>query len=326
MTGAGSDTVFVSVNEAASPLVAALLADAASLRLDVERRTNGSTVIDAGVAATGGLDAGQRIAEISLAGLGSVSLVPAWTFEHWPWQVVTRTRQPVLACIASQMAGWRINDASARFEAIGSGPARALIAQETEFQTLDYQDAARSGCLVLETDALPPDNVIEEIAQDCGISASQLTLIVSPTQSLSGVVQIAARVLSTALLKMQAEGLPVDCVVDAIGSAPLPPPGGSAEEAMGRTNDALLYGGQVQLFVRGNDALAKAIADKVPSCTAPGHGMPFGELVKEAGGFYKLDPAVFAPAKVIVTALETGHSHHGGRFDTPLLQRSFGFD
>src|SRR5690606_11754462 len=132
-----------------------------------------------------------------------------------------------------------------------------------------------------------------------------------------------ARVLSTALLKMQSVDLPVTAVVDAIGSAPLPPAGGDAKLAMGRTNDALLYGGQAHLFVRGDDALARTIAERVPSCTADGYGKPFLELYEEAGGFYKRDPAVFAPAKVIATSLESGRSHRGGRFDATLLERSF---
>lgn len=313
----------ISVNEAAAPLVSALLRDAASLRLGVDRRASGCTVIDAGVDCSGCLEAGQRIAEISLAGLGHVSLLPAPFLEHWPWQVVARTRDPLLACIASQMAGWRLSDEGARFEAIGSGPARALIAQEKEFAQVGYRDTAAYGCLVLEADALPPDSVIDELARDCGIAADRLTLIVSPTQSLSGVVQIAARVLSTALLKMQSVGLPVTSVVDAIGSAPLPPAGGDAKLAMGRTNDALLYGGQAHLFVSGDDALARAIAEQVPSCTAKGYGKPFLQLYEEAGGFYKLDPAVFAPAKIIATSLQSARSHRGGRIDAAMLERSF---
>ncbi|HKO87090.1 MAG TPA: methenyltetrahydromethanopterin cyclohydrolase [Burkholderiales bacterium] len=319
-----SDTSPVSVNHAAAPLVEALVRDALSLRLAVQRLPNGCTLIDAGVSCPGGLQAGQRIAEISLAGLGQVTLIAGSVLSNWPWQVVVHTRNPVLACIASQMAGWRLSDRSKRFEAIGSGPARALVAKEKEFARVHYEDDASIGCLILETDTLPPESVAASIAADCDIDPRKLTLIVSPTQSLSGVVQIAARILSTALLKMQESDLPINCVVDAIGSAPLPPAGGSSELAMGRTNDALLYGGQVHLFIRGNDALAERIAQRVPSRSSKDYGRPFATLIQEAGGFYKMDPALFAPAMVIVTSLDSGRSFHGGQFNATLLEESFG--
>lgn len=313
----------ISVNKLAAPLVEALLRDAASLRLATHRLDNGCRVVDAGVDCTGSLEAGRRVAEISLAGLGQVMLAPSNLIPDWPWQVVTNTRNPLLACIASQMAGWRLSDESGRFEAIGSGPARALFAREKEFAKVGYADQAALGCLILETDAIPPESVADSIAQDCDIAASDLTLIVSPTESLSGVVQIAARILSTVLLKMEESDLPIDCVVDAVGSAPLPPAGGSCELAMGRTNDALLYGGQAHLFIRGDDELARAVARKVPSDTSKDYGRPFAQLIAEAGGFYKIDPAIFAPATVIVTSLQSGNSFRGGRFNAELLQRSF---
>jgi methenyltetrahydromethanopterin cyclohydrolase len=313
----------ISINELAAPLVETLLRDAASLQLSAYRLDNGTRIVDAGVHCPGSLEAGLRIAEISLAGLGKVSLVPSSFLGEWPWQVVTHTRNPLLACIASQMAGWRLCNRSEDFEAIGSGPARALFAREKEFAKVGYADQAMLGSLILETDEVPPEAVAASIAKDCGIAPGKLTLIVSPTHSLSGVVQVAARILSTVLLKMQESDLPIDCVVDALGSAPLPPAGGSTALAMGRTNDALLYGGQAHLFIRGDDRLARAIAQKVPSNSSKDYGRPFAQLIEEAGGFYKLDPALFAPATVIVTSLDSGNSFRGGRFNAGLLERSF---
>ena len=41
------------------------------------------------------------------------------------------------------------------------------------------------------------------------------------------------------------------------------------------------------------------------------------------GDFYAIDPMLFSPAKVTVTALETGESFQAGHIDTAVLARSF---
>ncbi|MEO0975104.1 MAG: methenyltetrahydromethanopterin cyclohydrolase, partial [Pseudomonadota bacterium] len=97
----------VSVNSLAAPLVDALLARAAALRLGVSTLA-GATVVDAGIEQRGGLEAGRIIAEICMGGLGTVSLQHLPAFRAWPWQVQVSTSQPVLACLASQYAGWSL--------------------------------------------------------------------------------------------------------------------------------------------------------------------------------------------------------------------------
>src|SRR4029078_4205029 len=60
-----------SVNAKAEPLVKALIADAGALRVEVTEGKLGECRIDCGVRAVGGLEAGRRIAEICLGGLGA---------------------------------------------------------------------------------------------------------------------------------------------------------------------------------------------------------------------------------------------------------------
>ncbi|MDA8248968.1 MAG: methenyltetrahydromethanopterin cyclohydrolase, partial [Rhodospirillales bacterium] len=98
----------VSVNAGASRLLAALLADAAALRLGVATGPGGETLVDAGTAVAGGIEAGRRLAEICLGGLGSVSIGSDATLPRWPFTVTVRSSQPVLACLASQYAGWSL--------------------------------------------------------------------------------------------------------------------------------------------------------------------------------------------------------------------------
>jgi methenyltetrahydromethanopterin cyclohydrolase len=314
-----------SVNEASAPLVATLLRDARMLRLGVSRDVSGAVLVDAGIAAPGGIEAGRRIAEICLGGLGRVSLVPS--DGAWPWLVSVHTAAPVLACLGSQYAGWALEhkEGVSRYFALGSGPARSLAVKEPLFAELDYRDRAHETTLVIEVDRAPPAALLRRVAGDCGVPPDRLTVIMTPTTSLAGAVQIAARSLEVALHKAHSLRFPLGQIIDGAGEAPLPPPSPDLVEAMGRTNDAILYGGSVQLFVGGDEALAKTLAEQLPSSASRDYGKPFAETFSAYGrDFYKIDPLLFSPGLVQVTALATGRSFRSGRHDPALLARSFG--
>ncbi|MBU3735585.1 MAG: methenyltetrahydromethanopterin cyclohydrolase [Methylobacterium sp.] len=316
--------VWPSVNSLTTPLVRQLLADAGSLRLAVEQHPCGATIIDAGIRALGGLEAGRLITEICMGGLGRVSLQTASAFPHWPWQVSVHSCNPVLACLGSQYAGWSLTHE--KFFSLASGPGRAMAGREELFKQLDYRDRADSSVLVLESDTPPPQEVIEKVARDTGLPAARLTFILTPTRSLAGTVQIVGRVLEVAMHKIHALHFPLAQVVDGIASAPLPPPSPDFLTGMGRSNDAILFGGHAHLFVQGDDAAAAALAAALPSSASRDYGRPFAEVFKSVNmDFYKIDPMLFSPAAVTVTAVESGNSFTGGRLDAGLLDQSFGY-
>jgi len=314
-----------SVNRLAAPLVERLVREAHSLRLRIERSEAGALVVDAGIACRGGVEAGRRIAEICMGGLGQVRIAASGG-SSWPWCVEVGSSDPVLACLASQLAGWELTHGEGKqaFFALGSGPGRALSRKEPLFAELGYADRSDSACLVLEVDRRPPDPLIEKAAAACGIAPERLTLILTPTESLAGAVQIAARVLEVALHKLHQLHFPLDRVVDGLGSAPLPPPARGFVAAMGRTNDAIIYGGSVHLFLAGPEGEAKALAEKLPSRTSRDYGRPFADIFQAyKGKFYDIDPLLFSPARVSVTALESGKTFEAGALDEALLRRSF---
>jgi methenyltetrahydromethanopterin cyclohydrolase len=322
-----TDKNHLSVGKLSALLVKQLLADAETLRLAVHTLDNGATLIDAGIAAPGGLEAGRRIAEICLGGLGRVRMQASGN-KNWPFSLTVSTAQPVIACLGSQYAGWRLTAGEGRdgYFALGSGPGRALAAKETLYQDLGYRDAdVGSACLVLESDKLPPPEIALKVAHDTGLPPSAITLIVTPTASLAGGVQIVARVLEVAMHKIHALEFPLADVVDGLGTAPLCPPGGDFITAMGRTNDAILYGGQVHLYVKGSNEAAKDLATRLPSGNSRDYGRPFAEVFKAyKGDFYQIDAMLFSPAAVVVTALDSGQTFHGGSIDNALVERSFG--
>src|SRR5262249_42205756 len=149
-----------------------------------------------------------------------------------------------------------------------------------------------------------------------GVAPEHVTIILTPTRSLAGTVQIVARVLEVALHKAHVLGFPLHDIVDGAGSAPLPPPAADFLTAMGRTNDAILFGGEVQLFVDGDDARAEDLAKRLPSSASKDYGRPFARVFKEVEyDFYRIDPHLFAPAFAAVTALKSGRTFHAGVLD-----------
>jgi methenyltetrahydromethanopterin cyclohydrolase len=311
----------ISVNRRVRPLVDALAADAAALRVGVTRSKAGALIIDAGIANPGGLEAGRRVAEICLGGLGVVTLGPGP--ETSAIAVSVHTGAPVVACLGSQYAGWSLQEG--KFFAMGSGPGRALARKEELFAELGYKDDAEDATFVLEVDQVPPEALIERVAETCGVTAQRLTFILTPTTSLAGCVQIVARSLEVALHKAHELKFPLAHIADGFGTAPLPPPSPKFVTAMGRTNDAILYGGRTALFVTGPENEAEALADALPASASRDYGRPFAEIFEAcAGDFYKIDPLLFSPGLVEVTALESGRCFRRGRTDPALLARSFG--
>jgi len=317
----------ISVNERAATLVERMIADAAELRIGVTRGEYGETCIDAGSQHAGSIAAGLRMAAICMGGLGEIDLVPSRLTPHWPWTLVTRSANPVIACLGSQYAGWKLAHGEGKdaFFALGSGPARALARREPLFDKLSYADKANCATLVLESARPAPPPIVEKVANDCGVDRKQLTIIFAPTQSLAGGTQVVARALEVALHKAFELGFPLDRVVDGMGAAPLSPPHPDFVTAMGRTNDAIIYAGSVHLFVTGPADDARSLADRLPSKGSRDFGRPFAEIFRRVkGDFYAIDPMLFSPAEVIVTAIETGESFRRGEVNADMLDASFG--
>ena len=311
-----------SLNDRAAALADAMADDADALGVAVTRLSNGARVIDCGIEAHGGLDAGRRFAEICMAGLCSLSFAPLTIEGRWLPAIMVSTDHPALACLASQYAGWRLDHDG--YFAMASGPGRALVRAEDLYDDLDVDERSRSAVLCLETREPPTDAVAAYAAERAGVQPGALTLLVAPTASLAGGVQIAARVVETALHKLHELDFDVRRVRGAIGSCPLPPVAGKDVEGIGRTNDAVLYAGQAHLTVEAGDDELEALAPKVPSSASSDYGEPFGTLLERADyDFYKLDPMLFSPAEVRLTSVESGRSFAAGGVDLAVLERSF---
>ena len=310
------------MNEAASEIADTMADQPDLLRIRSYRLPSGARVIDAGVEATGGIEAGIALAEICLGGLGNVSCTPLQVGSQTYAGLTVWTDHPAVACMASQYAGWAIS--VGEFFAMGSGPLRAHARVERElFEKLDYEEEAEEGVLVLETRALPTDEVAGWIADKARLQPVQLTVLVAPTASLAGGVQISARILETGLHKIETLGFDVRRVVSAMGTAPLPPVAKNDLRAIGRTNDCILYGGQARYTINASDAELEKLAQKVPASASRDYGTPFYDIFQRYGGdFYKIDPLLFSPAEVWLTSTESGRTFHAGRLNPEVLEAS----
>jgi methenyltetrahydromethanopterin cyclohydrolase len=314
--------VTLSLNDRAKELADGLAAEAGALRVAVETLPNGTRLIDCGSAALGGLEAGRRFAETCMAGLGTVSFAPLVLEGRWLPGLTVVSDRPALACLASQYAGWRL-DRDGYF-AMASGPGRALIRAEDLYDDLEVDEHARSAVLCLETREPPPEAVADYVAERAGVAPADLTLLFAPTASLAGSVQVAARVVETALHKLHELEFDVGRVVSGFGSCPLPPVARTDPEAIGRTNDAVLYGGQVELTVDASDEELEAVLPRLPASASSDHGEPFGTVLERADwDFYKIDPLLFSPAEVRLVSVASGRSFHAGGVDIGVLEQSF---
>ncbi|MDZ4841861.1 MAG: methenyltetrahydromethanopterin cyclohydrolase [Hyphomicrobium aestuarii] len=314
-----------SVNARAEKLVTAIVADAGALRCRVGIGAAGERIIDMGASVPGSIEAGRRLAEVCMGGYGNVAVHMASGLDGWPLGVTVHALNPVVACLASQYGGWTLKDDASGFFALGSGPARALARKEALFAELGYADQHHAATIVIEGDGPPPAALSKQIAADCGISPASLSVLYAPTGSLAGGVQIAARVLEVGLHKAHELGFPLSDIIDGVGTAPIAPPIPDFIQAMGRTNDAIIYGGRVHLHVTGTDAAAEALATHLPSSGSAAYGRPFAEIFAEVNGdFYKIDGKLFSPAMVTVSNITTGRSFKAGAIAADIVGRSFG--
>jgi methenyltetrahydromethanopterin cyclohydrolase len=311
------------LNRRASTLADRLEADAHLVGVTITG-VAGARVIDCGVSALGGLEAGRRLAEICLADLATVSLTGVDLDGLWLPAVTVTTDHPVVACLASQYAGWAIDPPG--YFAMGSGPARSLARVERElYGRIGYAETGDAAVLVLEGRTFPDEAVVRYVADKSRVRPEGLTVLIAPTASIAGCVQVAARSVETGLHKMLELGFDVRTVRSGAGVCPLAPVAKNDLRAIGWTNDCILYGTRAYYAVHADDADVEAMVARLPASTSPDHGTPFYEIFKRAGNdFYKIDRMLFSPAEVVVNNLASGRVFRAGRLDPDVLKRSFG--
>ncbi len=316
------------LNELGYEIAARLVARAAEIDTVCHDR-GGVRVLDCGVEAAGSDAAGLGMARVALGGGGEVALLPpgtdptqaAWQGCPWPTVRVT-SKQAVAACLAAQYAGWKVS--AAGYFAMASGPMRAAIGREDLFEEIGMRERPTVAAGLLEASALPPVEICRELAAAAGVQPEHLILLVARTASPAGTLQVVARSLETAIHKLHDVGFDLSRIRGGSGTAPLPPVAANDLAAIGRTNDAVLYGGSVVLEVTGTDADLTEIGPLAVSSASPAFGSCFRDIFEAAGrDFYAIDPALFAPARLEFVNVETGHRQTFGGVEPATIAGSF---
>ncbi|WP_292370257.1 methenyltetrahydromethanopterin cyclohydrolase [Methanoregula sp. UBA64] len=311
----------LSVNELALEIFDNLADLAEEFNAAYHELDNGARIVDCGVSTRGGYAAGRAFTEICMGGLGEVNFRMG-EIKGIPQPFIdVNTDFPSIACLGAQKAGWTVKVGN--YFAMGSGPARALsLKPKHTFEVIDYEDDYDCAVICLESDHLPNGEVMAKIAEECHVDVANTCAVVAPTSSIVGSIQVSGRCVETAIYKLNELGFDTRKIMSAIGTAPIPPVRG-AKRAMGVTNDATIYHGQIQLTMNAPEI--KDYLEKIPSCKSNGYGKPFNEIFKEAGyDFYKIDTSLFSPAEVIINELSDGSVYHVGAVNNDVTLKSFG--
>lgn len=315
----------ISINRLAFRLVEKLLEEPGYYKVEVEKLPCGVTVIDTGLKAGGGYEAGLMITRIAMGGSGTATLGSVnYDGLELP-SVIVSTDHPAISLFGSQLAGWKIK--APNYTADSSGPGRALALKPKKvYEKIGYRDHAEVAVLLLETESKPNDETAIFIAEACGVMPEDTYLVLTTTVSVAGMVQISGRIVETGLFRLDLLGLDPKKVLHGFGYAPIMPLHKDMGVAMGRAEDALTYGGVTNYIVDEDDGILEELVRKAPSSCSREYGRPSYEIYKEANfDFTQIDPALFAPAAITLTSVKTGRVFSGGGVNPTILKKSIGF-
>jgi methenyltetrahydromethanopterin cyclohydrolase len=323
------------INELALKIVNQIIEKKEYYKAEIIQYDNGATVLDMTNASWNG---GKLVGEICMGGLGTVDFASYKLDHHFMPSVNVHTSQPIISCMASQLAGWNVKlkkeveiegeiKKKKIFESLGSGPARAKSKIEKLFDEIDYDDESDCAVIVFETPKLPTEEVMAFVAEKCRVGPEKTYALYAPTACLTGSIQVAARIVETGMHKLHEIKFPINVIKDGFGTTTIAPIAKDDLGAMGRTNDSIIAAGMtyytIEVEKNEQDALFELLK-KAPANTSSSYGRPFLETFKAANyDFYSIDPGLFAPATYTVTNTKTGKNATVGEINHKLLKESY---
>ncbi|MFW9825115.1 MAG: methenyltetrahydromethanopterin cyclohydrolase, partial [Candidatus Thorarchaeota archaeon] len=241
----------VKINELARDIVKEMISKKELYKVEVHELINKSFVLDMTHASWTG---GKLLGEICLGGLGTVEFSNYNLNGHYIPSVNVFTSEPLIACMASQLAGWSVKlkkevekngelKKKVIFQSLGSGPARSKSKVEKLFEEIDYTDDSNCAVIVFETEKLPNEEVMGIVAEKCGVDTTETYAVCAPTACLTGSIQVAARIVETGIHKLHEIKFPIELIEDGFGTTTIAPIAKDDLGAMGRTNDSISAAG-----------------------------------------------------------------------------------
>lgn len=311
------------LNKNALMLVKEMINEKKILNIDAVHYDDGITVIDGGVKIKGGFRAGLFYSKICLGGLGNVDLIDYEIKDYMIPAVKVEIDHPLEATMLSQYAGWKIEKNN--FFAMASGPGRILADKEKIFTEYSkyYESRNSPAVIVLESSKLPDEQTAKFIADEMHSPCSNSYILIAPSESLVGSIQISSRIVETGMHKMHELNFDLEKIEAAWGVCPVSPTADSTLTAIGRTNDAVLYGGTACYQVYCENSEIERIIDNIPASASEDYGESFLNLYKRYNNFYDIDPMLFSPARIIINNRKSGKTYKTGKINYDMLEKSF---
>jgi methenyltetrahydromethanopterin cyclohydrolase len=316
----------ISINKEAMKTIRLIIDDADALGVLVEQLSNGTTVIDMGLRAKGGWRAAKLYTLVTIGGLGEVSYERFDVGGRMLSAVRVMIDHPIEGCVASQIAGWRLESPGKEHAAILAGPGRALNTASLDhyFEWTDYRDRHHESVVAIQASEPITVAMANLIAESCEVDPGDLYVLIAPNRSLVCAVQVAARIVEQTLHRLAEEGMDLRTLRYAYGFGVVPPLVDDDLISMGRINDSLLYGGIANIAIEGTDEQCEELAPKVISSACEVYGRPFLEIYEDAGrDFYEIPIELHSPAAVHLNNLTTGRTFSAGRINYDVLAESF---
>lgn len=308
-----------SINENVTPYIDELLGKEEELDVKSYYLENQSTVIDCGVEARGSIGAGILATMIAMGGLGRITLVPGIIDGFYIQFAQTWADNPAIACLCSQMPGWKVKTED--LNSMAFGPARAIAQKpKSVFTAIDYVDDSETAVVMLWSSKLPTAKDIDYIAKQCSTDPECVVALVARQNSIAGSVINSARAIEWAMSRLLQLGYDVRGVASASSAVPVAPLMADSQDCSIASMDSIAYYGMVSIYPEAaNDVFKGATSDCSKS-----YGKSFRTLLKEAqGDIARVDPAIFAPARLMVNGRDGTLSAYG-RLDPNMLMTSFG--
>ena len=172
----------ISINREAMKTVRVILEEADALGVEVDRLDNGATVVDMGLRAKGGWRAGRLYTLVTIGGLGEVSYEPFAVAGRMLSAVRVMIDHPVEGCVASQIAGWRLEAPGKEHAAILAGPGRALNRESLDhyFDWVDYRDDHHEAVVAIQASEPVTAELADMIATSCRVEPDDLYVLLAP--------------------------------------------------------------------------------------------------------------------------------------------------
>jgi len=215
----------VKINNLALKLVENIIENKELYNVEIHQLSSGAKILDMTKASWIG---GKLVGEICMGGLGKVEFTSYNLDGHYIPAVNVYTSEPIISCLASQLAGWSVKlkkevekngeiKKKVVFQSLGSGPARAKAKTEKLFEEISYTDDSDCAIIVFETRKLPDEEVMAIVTEKCKVNPEKTYAVCAPTACLTGSIQVAARIVETGIHKLHEIHFPLEILKDGFG-------------------------------------------------------------------------------------------------------------